>query len=186
VEREIPAPGAPLRQGLSLFAYPNFGIYLFRSPRLYLAVRCGGTSRRSNGHAHSDQLGIELAIDGEDRVRDPGSYLYTPAPVWRNRYRSAAAHFVPHVAGREPVDLSRGLFWFVDRTRPECLAFGPDGFVGCHHGYGVPVVREVRIRDESVVVRDAFAEPTDLRLEPPGFGLALPYSPGYGLREETR
>jgi len=182
VELVLPAPGPSLREGIALFAYPDFGLYLFRSPRLYLAVRCGGASHRSNSHAHADQLAVELTIDGEDRIADPGSYVYTPLPEQRNLYRSAAAHFVPHVPGREPVDLSRGLFWFLDETSPECLHFGPEGFVGRHRGYGVPVVREVRVEEDRVIVRDGFTEASDLGLEPPGVSRPVPWSPGYGRR----
>ena len=47
------------------------------------------------GHAHNDQLCLELNLDGEDLIVDPGSYIYTAIPSIRNQYRSVTAHFVP-------------------------------------------------------------------------------------------
>ena len=49
------------------FGYPAFGLYVIKSPRFYLAIRCGPRGQRGfGGHDHNDQLGIELAVDGED------------------------------------------------------------------------------------------------------------------------
>ena len=37
----------------------------------------------NGGHAHNDQLSIELNVDGEDWIADPGTYLYHGAAPWR-------------------------------------------------------------------------------------------------------
>ena len=74
-------PGCDLLEGLKITAYPDFGIYLYRSRRLFLSVRCGDIGLGGRGaHAHNDQLAVELNFDGTDWVADPGSYLYTPWP----------------------------------------------------------------------------------------------------------
>ena len=109
------------------------GCYVWRSDRLVLAVRCGEIGVAGLGaHAHGDQLAIELVIDGINHVRDPGSYVYTPSPQQRNAYRSAHAHHVPHFKGREPVDLTLGLFDLRGSATGECLYVGPRGFIGRH------------------------------------------------------
>ncbi|MSO85874.1 MAG: hypothetical protein EXR04_08030, partial [Rhodospirillales bacterium] len=191
-EVEIMVPGGNLRDGLVALAYPDFGVWIFRSRRLYLAARCGAIGRDGRGaHAHNDQLAIELAIDGEDWIADPGSYLYTPDPDARNAYRSAAAHAAPQwPGGREPGDLTLGLFWLGDRARARCLVFNQDRFVGAHLGFGPPVRREVRVTDDAIIVRDLGLPGPAARRRAAGkaearaaFTMSVPFSPGYGRRE---
>lgn len=186
----IAIPGGGARRGLELYAYPEFGVYVCRSARLYLAIRCGPIGQDGlGGHAHNDQLTVELNVDGTDWITDPGTYLYTPLPARRNEYRSVRAHFAPRCAdGREPGRLDLGLFRLGDEAKAECLYFGWVGFVGTHRGYGCPVYRVVRLLDEEVQVTD-FSD-GDLALEAPalqkvGDALvfrAVPPSTGYGVR----
>lgn len=145
--------GADYLRDLKRFALPDFGLYLFRSTTLYLAVRCGRVG--GNGaHAHNDQLALELWVGGNPVVLDPGSYVYTALPAERNRYRSVRAHFAPWVAGLEPGDLSGSLFELSDTARAQCLYWGPDGFAGVHEGYGFPVYRVVALGPDGVRVED--------------------------------
>ena len=167
-----------LLDGLTYQAFTGMGCFIFRSPRLYLAVRCGEIGIAGLGaHAHCDQLGIELVIDGTDHVRDPGTYIYTPSLVKRNAYRSASAHHVPRVAGREPANLALGPFDLRGAAAGECLYLGPRGFVGRHAGYGPWVYRIVAVGDEGISVFD-FAE-GELSLADPT-PACLPFSSGYG------
>ncbi len=55
------------------------------------------------GHGHSDFLSIEISIDNERLVVDPGTSRYNSGPE-RARERSAAAHNGPTWKGYEPVD----------------------------------------------------------------------------------
>lgn len=172
--------GERLRDGLELACFPDSGVYRYRSMRLYLVVRCGAIGQNgAGGHDHCDQLSIELWIDGKPVVRDPGTYLYTPLPERRNEYRSAKAHFVPRVPGREPARLDLGLFVLPGARPGVCEYAGPDAFVGWHDGYGERVWRLVQVFDDAVVVTDASTLPLDDLHEhrPPR------YSPGYGLLE---
>lgn len=172
------ADSSGLLMDMNLSAFPGMGCYVIRSPRFYLAVRCGEIGIAGLGaHAHCDQLAIELVIDGESLVRDPGSYIYTPLPDRRNAYRSAKAHHVPRVADREPADLSRGVFDLRGGAVGECIYFGWRGFIGRHSGYGAWTYRIVALESERIVIHD-FAEGglpiCDPTPEP------LPYSQGYG------
>jgi len=167
-----------LREGLGTTGFPGAGFYFLRSARLYLAIRCGPIGLAGLGsHDHCDQLAIELVIDGIDRIRDPGSYLYTPLPLRRNDYRSAMAHHVPRSSGRGPADLTLGLFDLRDASPGECLYFGSRGFVGRHAGLGGWVYRSIALEADRVVVIDfspdgaALADPTPR---------PLPLSQGYG------
>lgn len=172
------AGGDDLRAGLDMYGYPDFGAYVFRGPRLFLAVRCGSIGQSGiGGHAHLDQLAIELVIDGRTLIADPGTYLYTPLPERRNAYRSARAHFVPRIRGQEPGDVTGNLFRLDSGTEGECLYFGPRGFAGRHFGYGAAVYRLVAIEADRIVVQD-FAESGAVLEDPTPE--PLPFSPGYG------
>ena len=190
---EIVVPGGNLREGLRARAYPDFGVWLFRSRRLFLSIRCGPAARDGRGaHAHNDQLALELAVDGEDWIADPGSYLYTADARWRNAYRSVAAHAAPQWPGREPGRLDLGPFWLGDDARARCLIFADDRFVGEHFGFGARVAREVRVTDDAIVVRDFGLPGPGARHRLAGraatrefFKGAVPFSPGYG-RQASR
>jgi heparinase II/III-like protein len=136
-------------------AYPEFGHYVFRAPRFYLAVRCPRTVPRSASHAHDDTLAIELEIDGVPIFEDPGTYVYTPLPDERNRYRTAAAHSVPRPAGHRGLDLSRGLFDAGNLLPGRCLYFGPRGFAGEVIGPDWTVARVVELKQDSLRLIDA-------------------------------
>lgn len=172
------AKSSGLLDEMQCAAFPGIGVYVMRSSRLYVAVRCGEIGLAGlGGHAHCDQLAIELVIDGVTRVRDPGTYIYTPLPDKRNTYRSAMAHHVPRVPGLELTDLTRGVFDLRDCAEGKCLYFGPRGFIGCHFGYGAAVYRIVELRQDAIAVHD-FAE-AGLPVSDPTPS-PLPYSQGYG------
>lgn len=187
---EIAIPSGGLREGLIALAYPDFGIYLFRSKRLFMAVRCGAIGQNGRGgHAHNDQLSIELMIDGEDWIADPGSYLYTADRKWRNAYRSVAAHAAPRSGQREPGRLDLGDFWLGDEAKARCILFEDTRFVGEHQGFGSVVRREVEVLDDRIVIRDSGAGATPGQTHLKGrdavrahFRLAAPFSPGYGKK----
>jgi hypothetical protein len=189
---EIEAPGGDLRMGLERRAFRDFGLYLFRSARLYLAVRCGPVGMNGRGaHAHNDQLSFELAIDGEDWVSDPGTYVYTASPTWRNAYRSVRAHAAPRNGSREPGRLDLGLFWLGD-PKARCHAFEEDGFVGEHRGFGRIVRRTIRIAATTLTIVDEGVPAAEaVRLvgraaTAAHFAPAVPFSPGYGKRLRAR
>lgn len=43
-------------------------------------------------HTHNDQLSVSLNVRKEEILVDPGTYLYTPSPLYRNLFRSTAYH----------------------------------------------------------------------------------------------
>lgn len=174
---QFPFPG----EQRSAVAFPDFGIFVLRAADAYACIRCGPVGLNGLGaHAHNDALSMEVMVEGRELVRDPGSYVYTPLPDERNRYRSVRAHFAPRIADREPGDLSLGMFRLGDEARPRCLYFGRDGFIGAHDGFGAPVYRVVSLTCRTLVVED-FSDGAPL--EPlAGGGDAVPFSPAYGIR----
>ena len=148
-------------------AFPDSGIYLMREEGLYLLITCGAVGTQGIGnHKHNDVLSFELHADGQDLIVDSGSYLYTPEPAWRNRFRSTAAHNTVMVDEAEQNRFGEGgLFWLHADAVPRCLAWestpDADRFVGEHDGYARladPVIhrREFRLdkRARRVEIRD--------------------------------
>jgi hypothetical protein len=133
LEHEIPVPGGGLLQDLALYAYPDFGVFVYRTKRIFMVNRCGSIGQNGvGGHAHNDQLSIELNVDGEDWIADPGTYLYTPIPERRDEYRSVRAHFAPRMGDKEPGHMDPGLFRLGDEAKGKCVYFHEDGFIGMH------------------------------------------------------
>jgi hypothetical protein len=177
---EIPIPDG-IEQGgaIACVAFPDFGLYALRTPQLFLSLRCAGHARADapSSHTHDDNLAIELQVDGRDVIADPGSYLYTASPEMRERYRSAAAHFVPRPEGRSAV-VPGGLFELRHVARAACLHCGPDGLAGRLDAPDWRAWRVVELRPGSIRITDACT---------PGPLAAIPNDPppitaGYGKR----
>ena len=184
---------AAVLDDLETVAYPDFGLFIWRGPRFFLSVRCARLHPRlQGGHAHNDQLAVELAVDGEDWLADPGTGLYTASQRIRNAYRSALAHAVPRHGEREPAPLDGGYFRLDDTARAECLAFDRDRFHGVHWGFGRPAFRIIEFEPDGVRIHDGIGGVRPGDAPPPPtmvdtaqglrhvFALTLPFSRGYG------
>lgn len=163
---------------LQCFSYPGMGVYIFKSPHLYMTVRCGEVGQKGNGgHAHNDQLSITLRIDGEDLIRDPGTYLYTPLPEERNRFRSTQAHFTIQKDDEEqnPFYPDRGGLFSLkeEKTFAKVLYLTRSCIVMEHSGFGDKVYRVIEVLDREVRVRDHGKGITRICRD-------MPFSNGYG------
>ena len=195
----LAAPGGSLLSGMRVRTYPDFGLYVFRSDRLFLALRAGFARHDGRGgHAHVDQLGLEVAIDTVSWIHDPGSYVYTARPDLRNLYRSSAAHFVPYALEGEETLWRAGLFDLPLDVKVLDLALGSAGAAvelvleGTRIGHAV-TVRKQDILMETRIINRPEAGRVRVRCHrnpPDGYvfrGVALTgavtFSPGYGVRE---
>lgn len=122
--------------------FPRAGLAVARvAEGHYLLVSNGpvGTAGFGN-HKHNDQLSFEYHYRGRAVVVDPGSYVYTPDPDARNRFRGTAWHNTVMVDGEEQNRLEpQWLFRLFECARPRHLRFlaGSDKVVywGLHRGY---------------------------------------------------
>jgi uncharacterized heparinase superfamily protein len=163
LDRRLPPPSPGSR------AFSDSGIYLMREGHLYLLIACGPVGTRGIGnHKHNDLLSFELHADGQDLLIDPGSFLYTPDPASRNRFRSTAVHNTVMIDDTEQNRFGEGgLFWLHADATPRCLAWetgrDSDLFVGEHDGYARlldPVLhrRAIRLRKaaRTIEITDRF------------------------------
>jgi len=185
-EFSIPANESDsLERAVRIKAYPDFGLYLYKSSNLYLAIRCGPVGLNGLGaHAHNDPLSIELWINGKPMVLDPGTYLYTPLPSRRDEFRSISAHFSPRIDNIEPGSMSHGTFRLGGEAKPECLHFSEREFFGRYSTGTHYIYRHISIGPHNILIKDwACGAPGELIRLDPG---SLPYSHGYGWRCSDR
>lgn len=195
VRKIVVQPGGDnLLTSLESRAFVTFGLYVWRSSRLFLTVRCGPVGQEGlGGHDHRDQLAIELWVDGVPWFRDPGSVTYTRDPDLRNAYRSVLAHAGPGDLGPEDWSRAPDLFQLGELAAEGVPHwFAPTGFVGERRGAGGPAVRAIELLDDRLVVTDVVEAGTseEIELRSPGdaasfFTPAVPYSPGYGWQNRA-
>jgi hypothetical protein len=178
---------------LTPIAYPDFGLYIWKSENIFLSVRCGPVGQDGNGgHAHNDQLAIELQIDGVDWIADPGTYTYTADTKTRDLYRSHLAHATPRFHSKEPSRLDLGIFQLEDNAKAQCFIFNEREFLGVHYGYKTPTYRQITLHSTHIEIIDSMGGPCPTDASPQTttvttvdelrkhFSLTLPFSPGYG------
>jgi hypothetical protein len=163
--------------------YPVFGIYLVRSDRIHLVIRCGCALHDHAGvHAHEDQLAFDLVVDGRAVAVDPGARAYTSSRRQRAAYRSAHAHYAPATDG--PADAGRtGIFAAPAHAQGECIRFDSSGFTGRASVDGGTVVRTISFHPDRIEIHDRYR--LDAKWRPAAndaFRPARPvaFSPGYG------
>jgi hypothetical protein len=149
--------GISLLNDCEWYCYPYFGLYIFRGERIFLSVRAGTVGQNGfGGHAHNDQLSIELQVDGKDIISDPGTYLYTPFSKTRNNYRSIHAHFAPAVDAQESVTLNDGLFRLRNSIYGECIGIGNSEIICRTNGGLFSIFRYIKVNQNSVKIVDYY------------------------------
>jgi hypothetical protein len=122
----------------------------------------------NGGHAHNDQLSMELVADGVAFLVDPGTYLYTPLPNRRNQLRATAAHnTIVSDVEQNGWRLGRlGLFSMSQVARVEVLAAEATEWIGRHHGMdGCTSTRAVRWTATGLRVVDEHDKPFALHFQ---------------------
>lgn len=104
---------------ISSKAFPEAGWYIIRNSDNYCFISCGPNGQNGKrGHAHNDKLSFELTLDSQDIIVDPGTYVYTPSPKERNKFRSTEYHNTIKLNGFEQNDISgKDIFCLLDRVK---------------------------------------------------------------------
>jgi hypothetical protein len=109
------------------------GYYTIRTPRSWAMVRCH-TYRDRPGHV--DMLHVDLWHDGQNILRDSGSYRYfaPKEPGAETYFKDIAAHNTIQVGDTGPLELVSRFIW-LPWPRASCLRHEKNKFVGEHHAY---------------------------------------------------
>lgn len=148
---------------------PDSGWYIMKNDYCYMMISAGPNGQNGfGGHAHNDKLSFELNIQGNDIIVDPGSYLYTPFPQWRNKFRSTGYHNTIVIDSIEQNKFTdRSVFLLEDITKVKINRWQQeeefDFFDGEHYGYlrlDSPVVHRRQIynnkKDCFFIIKDIF------------------------------
>lgn len=115
-------------------------------------------------HGHADALSVQLRMDGNEILVDPGTYDYFTYPQWRNHFRSTRAHNTLEVDGEDQSKML-GPFLWTDAANAKLIEFRDEAdaciVIAEHDGYkrlADPLVhqREVRLNksDGSIEILD--------------------------------
>lgn len=165
-------PAHPGTQTPKTITYTNFGLTIIRTQRMHITLRHPThTTSQPSGHFHQDWLSWTLSVDGTPIFIDPGTYLYTASPHWRNYFRSAWAHSTFFPAQDTGLDIPGDLFQLprvththdtpASRTNPSRR---PDGLLrtsgilsATHHEYtkhGLTCSRELQANNNVITITD--------------------------------
>jgi hypothetical protein len=106
-------------------AFNNSGWYVMRNNKDYCIISCGPDGQNGNGgHAHNDKLSFELMLNGKDIIIDPGTFIYTPYPEWRNKFRSTLYHntLIIQNVGQNRI-LKNHIFGLIQKIQCRCINF---------------------------------------------------------------
>ncbi|MFB0527091.1 MAG: alginate lyase family protein [bacterium] len=120
-------------------SFSEAGIYIMREGNNYLIISSGPNGQNGNGgHSHNDKLSFEAFINGEEVFIDPGTYVYTSYPEWRDKFRSTGFHNTVMIDEKEQ-NRFLTLFSMVEEAKPKVIKWeindNFDVFVGEQYGY---------------------------------------------------
>jgi hypothetical protein len=82
--------------------FRDSGLYAMRAGSQYLLACCGAVGTAGIGnHKHNDLMSFELFAGDKAFIVDPGAYIYTRYPEWRNLFRSTKYHNTVVIDGQE-------------------------------------------------------------------------------------
>jgi hypothetical protein len=112
---ELPSRTEPLASK----SFPDAGWFIIHHNNDYCFISCGPTGQGGKGgHAHNDKLSFELMLNGRDIIVDPGTYVYTPCPNERNKFRSTEYHNTVKIDDYEQNEIPlHSMFALPDRVK---------------------------------------------------------------------
>ncbi len=123
------------------FALQHSGIHVLSCarPLQQVVINAGPRVRGRDGHRHADALSINLAVNGDPVLIDPGTFAYVGQGCERDRFRGTAGHNTLHVDGLSQAEPGGPFEWCgLSRTNVNCWVNGNafDFFEASHDGYG--------------------------------------------------
>jgi len=95
-----------------LLVFPDGGYHVSRDQRFSVIFDAGPLGiAPAYGHGHADGLSFILHYHGKPVIVDPGTFVYNGPPVWRNYFRSTAAHNTVRIDNKDPIDPIETFRW---------------------------------------------------------------------------
>jgi len=94
------------------FSFPHGGYQVSRDTRFNVVFDTGPLGIYPGfGHGHADALSFILYYDGVPAVVDPGTFQYNGLPLWRDYFRSTAAHNTVSIDGQSQSKPAGTFLW---------------------------------------------------------------------------
>ena len=166
----------------SLDYFEDFQLVVLKNDSFYLALAgiSNPKQHHSLGHTHNDKLSIELQVDRQDILFNPGTYVYTADPNARYEFRSVKSHNTVSVNGQEqntPLPGNFGLFNLKFETRFELIKLTKTEIVAVIKYRNIIHQRRIKIKQRSIVIDDWCNHTFEQH-----WNFGKPYSNGYGKR----
>ena len=112
-------------------------------------------------HGHADALAFTLSYGGEELLIDPGTYAYHTQKVWRDHFRSTAAHNTVCVDGLDQSEIGGNFMW-MRKANARLLEHAPSSsgmqsWSAEHDGYA-------RLADPVIHRRDVTFDPVSTEI----------------------
>ena len=128
-------------------------ISILRDGQIWASLQGNSIARGTGGHSHAAFLSVELTVDGQDILIDPGTYAYENA--WREAFRASSAHNGIQVDGKEWVEDAGPFRW--DGKPPRIsVKDGPNAIGRVLQASGWEFIRRVGIERGQFRIRDTF------------------------------
>ena len=137
------------------YAYPGFGIFIWRNDSEYLSIRCGPVGQNGvGGHSHYDQLSIECFTDNKWIARDPGTGTYTDDITIRNKFKSLEYHWGPNINIKFKKEDEFDCFKLNNMSDGNVLTFNKESFLGVAEFNGNKIYRKMELNDGVLSIED--------------------------------
>ena len=137
------------------YAYPEFGIFIWRNESEYLSIRCGPVGQNGvGGHSHYDQLSIECFTDNKWIARDPGTGTYTDDITIRNKFKSLEYHWGPNINIKFKKEDEFDCFKLNNMSDGNVLTFNKESFWGVAEFNGNKIYRKMELNDGVLSIED--------------------------------
>ncbi|MCB9263182.1 MAG: alginate lyase family protein [Flavobacteriales bacterium] len=144
---------------IELNYFPDFQLAVLKNEYFYLALAgiSNPKQHHSLGHTHSDKLSVELQVQGDDILLNPGTYLYTPIPEYRELFRSVKSHNTISVNGQEqntPLQGNLGLFNLKNEVRFELICLTETEIIAQIRYRKIIHRRRIEINQKTIKIED--------------------------------
>jgi|GEM_PF-1306626 len=139
--------------------FEDIGLYSLYNDSVRIWIKNGALGLYGRGgHNHNDNLSFVLYKGGYEIITDPGSYVYTAEPDYRNLFRGTRYHNTPQISSKEINSYgeeTEELFWFrTDRSKPTTDLYNEYSYIGSHKGFGRKMNRAFVLSDNSLMIKD--------------------------------
>ncbi len=137
------------------YAYPEFGIFIWRNDSEYLSIRCGPVGQNGvGGHSHYDQLSIECFTNNKWIARDPGTGTYTDNISIRNKFKSLEYHWGPNIDVNFKEEDEFDCFKLNNMSDGNVLTFSKESFFGVAEFNKSKIFRKIKLVNGVLSIED--------------------------------